>query len=91
MQYEQDQVSQTTGEVIEIVDYSANLRRITDVISPLEEIPYNGHATDMLNNFRRMIGADLYQPAMGTDSGDKATAVIFSGCADEYLSKNESS
>ena len=39
------------AEVIEIMDYSSNLRRITGVISPLEEIPYNGHATDMLTNY----------------------------------------
>jgi nucleotide-binding universal stress UspA family protein len=39
------------AEVIEILDYSSNLRRITGVISPLEEIPYNGHATDMLTNY----------------------------------------
>ncbi|HTR31522.1 MAG TPA: universal stress protein [Puia sp.] len=39
------------AEVIEIVDYSSNLRRITGVISPLEEVPYNGHATDMLTSY----------------------------------------
>ena len=39
------------AEVIEIVDYSSNLRRITGVISPLEEVPNNGHATDMLINY----------------------------------------
>ena len=39
------------AEVIEILDYSANLRRITGVISPLEEIPHNGHATDLLANY----------------------------------------
>ena len=39
------------AEVIEIVDYSSNLRRITGVISPLEELPDNGHATDLLINY----------------------------------------
>lgn len=39
------------AEVIEILDYSSNLRRITGVISPLEKLPPNGHATDMLIDY----------------------------------------
>jgi nucleotide-binding universal stress UspA family protein len=41
------------AEVIEISDYSSNLRRITGMISPLEELPNNGHASDMLINYLR--------------------------------------
>lgn len=36
------------AEVIEILDYSANLRRITGVIYPLEELPAQGRAEDRL-------------------------------------------
>lgn len=39
------------AEVIEILDYSSNLRRITGVISPLEELSNNGHASDALLNY----------------------------------------
>jgi len=39
------------AEVIEILDYSSNFRRITGVISPLEELPSNGHAADLLIDY----------------------------------------
>jgi nucleotide-binding universal stress UspA family protein len=39
------------AEVIETVDYSSDLRPITGVISPMEELPSNGHATDVLINY----------------------------------------
>ncbi|HXD78605.1 MAG TPA: universal stress protein [Puia sp.] len=39
------------AEVIEILDYSANLRRVTGVISPLEEFPVGNHAEDRLIRF----------------------------------------
>jgi nucleotide-binding universal stress UspA family protein len=39
------------AEVIEAADYSSNLRPVTGVISPLEELPSNGHAADMLIDY----------------------------------------
>ncbi|HEV2353192.1 MAG TPA: universal stress protein [Puia sp.] len=39
------------AEVVEILDYSANFRRVTGVISPLEELPFRNDAEDRLMRY----------------------------------------
>lgn len=47
------------AEVIELLDYSSHLRRVTGVISPLEVLPSTGYATDKLIAYLAGHGSDL--------------------------------